>query len=109
MSEKQITVKEIITANELVSGASVYLSDAGHWLPEMQKARVFLDSEHSELERQIEKAQNSTRLISLETVRVVHRQGRIEPLRLREKIRATGPTTPRQRPQQILAGDYVSL
>ncbi len=109
MSKKQITIKEIITANELVSGASVYLSYAGHWLPDMQKARVFLESEQNDRDRQIEKAQNSARLISIENVRVIHRQGRIEPLRLREKIRATGPTTPRQRPQQILAGDHVSL
>ena len=109
MTGKKITIKEIITANELVSGASVYLSYAGHWLPEMQKARVFLESEQDERERQMEKAENSTRLISIETVRVVHRRGRIEPLRLREKIRASGPTTPRHRPQQILVGDHVSL
>jgi len=109
MSQKPITIKEIITANELVSGASLYLAHSGHWLPDMHKARIFLESEQDERDLQIEKAQNSGRLISIEAVRVIHRRGRIEALRLREKIRAQGPTSPRHRPQTTLADDHVSL
>lgn len=109
MSKKQIAGKQIISANELVSGACVYLSYAGYWLADMQKARIFLESEQNERDHQIEKAQNSARLISVENVRVIHRQRRIEPLRLRDKIRADGPTAPLQRPQKTLAGDHVSL
>jgi len=109
MTSKKITFKEILSANELVSGASVYLSYAGHWLPEMQKARVFLESEQAERDRQMALAQNSSRLISLERVRIKHCKGRIVPYRLRDKIRASGPSSPRQSPQKTEAGDHVSL
>ncbi len=109
MTRETTSFKEILSANELVSGASVYLSYAGHWLAEMQKARVFLESEQDERERVMELAQNSSRLISLERVRVKHCKGRIVPCRLRDKIRASGPSSPRQSPQKTEAGDHVSL
>ncbi len=109
MSEKPITIMEIITANELVSGASLYLSNSGRWLPDMQKALVFASGEKDQIERQIARAQTSGRLISVEKFAVTRRQGRIEAVRLRERIRAQGPTSPRHRPQTTLAGDHVSL
>ncbi len=109
MSEKPITIMEIITANELVSGASLYLSGSGRWLPDMQKALVFTPDEKGEMERQIARARNSTRLISVEKFAVTRRQGRIEAVRLRENIRAQGPTSPRHRPQTTQAQDHVSI
>ncbi|VAW19792.1 hypothetical protein MNBD_ALPHA12-669 [hydrothermal vent metagenome] len=109
MTGKNIITKEILSANELISGASVYLSYAGHWLPEMQKARVFLESEKDERDRQLVLAENSCRLISLEIVRVKHSKGRIVPYRLRDRIRASGPSSPRLLPQKTRASDHVSL
>jgi len=111
MTDRKITSnsKEILSANELVSGASVYLSYAGHWLPDMQKARVFLESEVVERDRLMELAQNSFRLISLEIVRIKHEKGRIVPVRLRDRIRESGPSSPRQSPQKTEVGDHVSI
>ena len=109
MTGRKTTFKEILSANELVSGASVYLSYTGYWLPDMQKARVFLDSEQNERDQQMVLAQNSSRLISVESVRIKHNKGRIEPIRLRDRIRESGPSSPRQSPQKTEVGDHVSL
>ncbi|MGN6684489.1 MAG: DUF2849 domain-containing protein, partial [Devosia sp.] len=36
---------EILTGNELVSGATVYLSRTGQWVEDLQQARIFLKEE----------------------------------------------------------------
>ena len=36
---------EILTGNELMSGATVYLDRAGKWVEELQQARVVLKEE----------------------------------------------------------------
>ena len=36
---------EILTGNELMSGATVYLDPQGKWVEEIDKARVFLPEE----------------------------------------------------------------
>ena len=36
---------EILTGNELMSGATVYLDREGRWVEDLQQARVFLKEE----------------------------------------------------------------
>ncbi len=101
---------QIITANELLSGASVYLDEEGNWQSDMQRAKIFSDEENKLLDNILQKAQNNARLLSVEIEKIKIEQGRIIPLRLREQIRATGPSAPYAQNVQILQeGDYVSL
>src|SRR5690606_12626288 len=44
-TELQGSVMEILTGNELMSGATVYLDRDGKWVEELQQARVFLKEE----------------------------------------------------------------
>ena len=99
---------EIVTANELLSGAVVYVDDSGHWQPDINKARVF---ETVEARDSVIAAANATgRLISVEAERVAVEDGKIVPARLRERIRAEGPTAPYGPERQVLEeGDHVSL
>ncbi len=91
---------EIVTANELISGATVYFLTEGCWGADIDRARVFQSEENAERDRVIKRANASGFLISVEreTVRVA--KGRVLANRLRERIRAEGPTAPRHRPQK---------
>ncbi len=101
---------QIITANELLSGASIYLDENDNWQSDMQRAKIFSDEENKLLDSILQKAKNNARLLSVEIEKVKIEQGRIIPLRLRERIRATGPSAPYAQNVQILQeGDYVSL
>lgn len=99
----------IITANELVSGATVYLYPDGRWETDINQARLF-DGDATELrDETVAKAKTNNRLVSVETEKVVVEEGKVIAHRLRERIRADGPTTPRFKPQDLQEGDHVSL
>lgn len=100
---------DIITANELLSGATVYLYADGRWDADIDQARVFTDGEGEELEEALKKARANGRLVSVESEKVSVEDGRVIAQRLRERIRAEGPTAPRHEPQHLQEGDHVSL
>jgi len=85
---------EILTGNELTSGGTVYLDVHGRWVEGLQAARLFGkdDAEARDAALAITKA--GGRVISLEIEEVEDLGGRIVPKRLRERIRALGPTAP---------------
>lgn len=85
---------EILTGNELLSGATVYLDKGGHWVEDLQAARLFgpADAEAKDAAIAATKATMRINSLEVETVEVV--DGTIVPDRLREKIRAAGPTAP---------------
>ncbi len=85
---------EILAGNELLSGAAVYLAPSGEWVEDLQAARVFSKEETEARDAVIAATKKTMRIngIEIETVRVV--EGRLVPDRMREVIRAKGPTVP---------------
>jgi hypothetical protein len=85
---------DILTGNELTSGATVYLDGAGNWIEDLQAARLFAKDEKAELDGALAATKAGGRVISLEIEEVEQVDGVIVPKRLRERIRAAGPTAP---------------
>ena len=85
---------EILTGNELISGATVYLDRTGTWVEDLQAARLFVKEEAAERDAALAATKAGGRVISLEIEEVTLDQGVIIPRRLRERIRAAGPTAP---------------
>ena len=100
---------DILTGNELVSGATVYLSRAGLWVEDLQQARVFLKEEAEARDTALEASKKTMRINSLEIETVQLRDGTITPDRIRERIRAAGPTAPRFDRQHLGQDDHVSI
>lgn len=85
---------DILTGNELTSGATVYLDGEGNWIEDLQAARLFSKEEKAELDGALAATKASGRVISLEIEEAEQVDGVIVPKRLRERIRAAGPTAP---------------
>lgn len=85
---------EILTGNELTSGGTVYLDKANNWVEDLQAARLFSKEETAERDAALAATKAGGRVISLEIEEVTLEQGVITPKRLRERIRAAGPTAP---------------
>lgn len=101
---------EIITANELLSGATVYVDGDGHWVMDIDKARLFEDTEAEARDAVVAAANATGRLISVEVEKVTLVDGKVVAHRLRERIRAEGPTAPYGPERQELGEDgHVSL
>lgn len=100
---------EILAANELLSGSAVYLDRHGAWVEDLQQARLFDKSDAEQRDAAIALSKATGRIvgIEIETVEVV--AGTLVPDRLREKIRAKGPTAPVFDKQHLGEGDHVSV
>lgn len=85
---------EILTGNELISGATVYLAANGAWVEDLQASRLFSKDEAAERDAALAATKATGRIISLEIEEVEQAGGQIVPRRLRERIRAAGPTAP---------------
>lgn len=85
---------EILTGNELISGGTVYLDTQNRWVEDLQTARVFSKEESAERDAAIAATKGTGRVVSLEIEEVTLEAGVITPKRLRERIRAAGPTAP---------------
>ena len=84
----------ILTGNELTSGATVYLDGQGNWIEDLQAARLFSKEDKAELDSAIVATKATGRVISVEAEEVEQVEGKLVPKRLRERIRAAGPTAP---------------
>jgi hypothetical protein len=100
---------DILTGNELISGATVYLDRDGRWVEDLQQARLFKAEEKDGLEAAIAATRATMRINSLETETVKVVDGIIVPDRIRERIRAEGPTAPRFDRQHLGEADHVSI
>ncbi len=100
---------EILTGNELTSGATVYLDGQGNWVEELQAARVFARDEGAARDEAIAASKATLRILSLEIEMVAVVEGKIVPERLRERIRATGSTTPVFGRQHLDEDGHVSI
>lgn len=100
---------EILTGNELLSGATVYLDRNGNWVEDLQQARLFGKDDAEARDTAIAATKATMRICSLEIETVQLRDGVIYPDRIRERIRAEGPTAPRFDRQHLAEGDHVSI
>ena len=83
---------QVASANRLGDGVVVFLDDAGQWTPRLDRAALARDKRAAEI--LLERARAETfNVIDPFLVAVVEEDdGTIEPLSLREKIRASGLT-----------------
>jgi hypothetical protein len=102
-------MKQILTGNELLSGAAVYLDAQGVWIEDLQAARLFDKEAREEINDALARSKATGRIVSLEVEDVSVEDGRIVPVRLRERIRAAGPTTPAFERQHLGEDGHVSI
>ncbi|WP_196257692.1 DUF2849 domain-containing protein [Pelagibacterium limicola] len=102
-------MSKILTGNELLSGATVYLDGHGNWVEDLQIARVFAKDESEALDAALAATKATGRVISLEIEDVEVRGGLVYPHRIRERIRAEGPTAPRFDRQHLDEDSHVSI
>lgn len=100
---------EILTGNELMSGATVYLDREGRWVEDLQQARLFGKEEAEARDVAIAATKKTMRVVSLEVETVTLRDGQVYPDRIRERIRAEGPTAPRFDRQHLDEDGHVSI
>lgn len=100
---------DILTGNELLSGATVYLDKEGRWVEDLQAARIFLPEEGDARDAAIAATKKTGRILSLETEAVKLVDAVVIPLRIRERIRAAGPTAPVFERQHLDEDSHVSI
>src|SRR3569833_1341867 len=81
---------DILTGNELISGATVYLSKTGEWVEDLQQARVFLKEEGEARDAAVAATKKTMRINSLEFETVQLCDGTINPDRIRVHICVVG-------------------
>ena len=103
---------QIVTANRLVDGAVVFLDAEGAWSDRLDHAKVFADKTGSAGALVVEAA---NLVIDVYAVDVTVQAGAILPTKLREAIRARGPTIlpaftkPGSTPAPVQEDDHVSV
>lgn len=85
---------KVITANRLLNGDVVWLAEGGAWVERITLARTF-DGKDAVAEGLAEgaEAEKNQQVVGVYEMDVTVEDGVIVPVRLREKIRAKGPTT----------------
>jgi hypothetical protein len=87
-------VPNVVTANRLVDGIVVYLASDGSWTEEIERARIAsTEDETQALEAQAEKAVKDRIVVAMYAMSVEIKDGAVDPLSVREKIRAAHRTT----------------
>ncbi|MCF4098849.1 DUF2849 domain-containing protein [Maritalea mediterranea] len=100
---------KVITGNELLSGAVIYYYGEDRWGMDLQQAEVF-DDKAPELDAVLDATAKKDRVMSLEAIPVEREDNKIvRTNRLREEIRAKGPTVGNYGRQHLSEADYVSL
>jgi hypothetical protein len=82
----------VASANRLVDGVVVFLDDAGQWTPRLDRAAVARDKRAGEILLERAHAEAFSIVDAFLVAVVEDDEGRIEPVSLREKIRASGLT-----------------
>jgi hypothetical protein len=83
----------VITGNRLRDGAVVWRGAAGDWSRDIVAAAIHVTDGH--LAKSLDAArldEASGRIIGVYEVEIATRESRIVPTRLRERVRADGPT-----------------
>lgn len=84
---------KVLTANRLTDGEAVWYAPSHSWSETLEGAEVARDKEHEEKLENIGKAAfAANQVVDVDLIDVDIIDGEIVPLRLRERIRAAGPT-----------------
>ncbi len=88
-----MTTPLVLTANRLIDGISVWYDKNGHWSEALSNAAIAYNTdEASALEAIGKQAHAANLVVDVNLIDVEEIGGTIRPLRLRERIRADGPT-----------------
>ena len=86
-------MNKVLTANRLTDGIAVWLAADGRWTESIDRALVARHTEAvAALEEIGEASFHDNHVVELAVVDVEEIDGAIVPLRMREKIRAAGPS-----------------
>ena len=84
---------KVLTANRLSDGISVWYDADGNWSESLQDAVVAHDKETADaLEAKGKQAYAENRVVDVNVIDVEQVGGVLRPLRMRERIRAEGPS-----------------
>jgi hypothetical protein len=84
----------VVTANRLIDGIVVYLANDGGWTEEIGHARVAeTEDEAKALEETAAKDVAARKVVAVYPMDVAVRDGTVDPLSVRERIRAAHRTT----------------
>ncbi|NWJ23048.1 DUF2849 domain-containing protein [Rhizobium sp. RM] len=84
---------KVLTANRLDDGIAVWLDANGEWTENLQNSLVARHAEAiASLEEIGKRDFSANKVVDVNIVDVVEENGRLWPTRLRERIRAAGPT-----------------
>lgn len=88
-----MSTAQVLTANRLTDGIAVWYDRDGKWNEWIGRSVVANNKEEAaELEAVGKKAYADNEVLDVNLVEVEEIEGQIRPLRLRERIRAEGPT-----------------
>lgn len=83
---------KVLTANRLLDGEAVWFAN-GIWIEGIEKAEIAADKGHEErLEEAGKQGLAANLVVDVNLIDVEFIDGSIHPVRLRERIRAAGPT-----------------
>lgn len=84
---------KVLTANRLSDGIAVWLDANGEWTEKLQDALVARHAEGvASLEEIGKRDFSANKVVDVNIIDVVEEKGQLWPTRLRERIRAAGPT-----------------
>lgn len=85
---------QIITANRLIDGEVVWLGHNGEWVEHVEAAWVLNSSEDLEKAKELSAQGEANQLVvGIYEIDAELKDGHLQPVRLKERIRAYGPTT----------------
>jgi len=87
-------VPNVVTANRLTDGIVVYLAPDGSWVEDIARARIAsTENETKALEDLAAKDVKARKVVAVYPMEVALVDGAVDPLSVREKIRASHRTT----------------
>jgi hypothetical protein len=84
---------QLVTGNRLRDGAVVYFVGAGRWSRAIDEALLVADDKADALLAEAQQGPAPLPTVGVVLIEAVKEGGHIHPLSLRERIRASGPTT----------------
>lgn len=107
---------QVVTASRLTDGAVVFLDRDGTWSERLDRAALLADSEAATRGLEAGRAgEAACRVVDVYAIDVSIRAGAVVPTKLREAIRARGPTIlpaftkPGSGPAAVQEDDHVSV
>ena len=89
-----MSMPSVVTANRLTDGIVVYLAKDGGWTEELGRARIAsTEDEIKTLEDEAAKEVKARKVVAVYPMDVALHEGTVDPLSVRERIRAAHRTT----------------